>query len=379
MNNRYLNRGPFLLLSITLLVFSGCRTKEEAHKISPANPDASEITVKVLNYLYDLQFRPDKKLISGHLAGGAVSREIDIAVCENYYFKWDEIDYIKEVSGQIPGVMCVDLAPGFFYSDNPLETQVYLKDCLEGMKKQWNEGGLLMATTHCMNPANLYKTGGGVRDSIDIKNIYTPGNEYYDNYRVIMDKWAGLFEDLAYEDMVVIWRPYNEIGHANKWWCRQPPEEFIELWKYTFNYFTEEKQLNNLLWQWDSHKNHGKDLEFKYYPGDEFVDIVGASVYTNEGGTGPSMRENPYPQKVFSIAEIGPKAVISGKDGWEIIQRDYDWNKILGWMQEYHPYAAFFVTWDRTWGPYGRGTNLEAVYNNSWLINRDQLKTDFPR
>lgn len=366
---------PFIFL---IILISGCRNHQPVSGISPANPDASETAVQVLKYLYEIPSRQERKLLSGHLAGGAVSREVDMKVCENYYFKWDEFEYLEAQTGEVPAVMCVDLAAGFFESDNPLETQVFLDDCQEGMVRHWKEGGLLMATTHCMNPAKLYHRGGGVRDYINIKQIYTPGNEYFDNYRVIMDKWAKLFRDLAEEDIVVIWRPYNEINHADKWWCKQSPAEFIELWKYTFNYFTRERELNNLLWQWDAQTNHGKDLLMDYYPGDEYVDIVGVSVYTNEDAQGPSAREHPYPEKVFSLAEIGPKALIGGKDGWEIIQRDYDWTRLLRWIQENHPYTSFFVTWDRTWGPYGRGTNLDQVYRHPWVINREQLKKELP-
>ena len=93
----------------------------------------------------------------------------------------------------------------------------------------WNAGGLVIITTHQFEPRQLHK-GDGYNNYLDwprknrpgFSKVYTPDCEEYDNFRVIMDRWAGGLGQLQEHDVVVMWRPYNEAANSRKWWCRQP-------------------------------------------------------------------------------------------------------------------------------------------------------------
>lgn len=49
-------------------------------------------------------------------------------------------------------------------------------------------------------------------------------------------------------------------------------ESFIALWKLMYEYFTETKELHNLIWMWNGQNE-------KFYPGSEYVDIIGDDIY----------------------------------------------------------------------------------------------------
>ncbi|MHC4400537.1 MAG: hypothetical protein ACYTG0_12740 [Planctomycetota bacterium] len=60
----------------------------------PANPNASQDTRKVLNYLYNLPKREENRIVSGHLAGGSVGPTAPKGQDGGYRFKIDEIEYL---------------------------------------------------------------------------------------------------------------------------------------------------------------------------------------------------------------------------------------------------------------------------------------------
>ena len=253
---------------------------------------------------------------------------------------------------------------------------MYYKELNKGLIDYWNAGGLVSITTHQFDPRQLHKAGGyhsyadwPQKDRLDISRLYTPGCEEYDNFRVIMDRWAQGLGELQEHGVVVMWRPYNEATNSSKWWCRQPAEQFKALYRYTFDYMTRAKGLNNLLWVYDAKPGGRNELNLSHYPGDQYVDIVG---YTMNWDTGPSAQPaHPYPKKVFGCVEFN----VPTKLPWSTIQRDYDYTKKLNWVKVNIPYAAFFMSWDRVWGPYGRGTpeSVAALYNDPAVANRDEI------
>ena len=78
--------------------------------------------------------------------------------------------------------------------------------------------------------------------------------------------------------------------------------QYIALYRYTFDYLTHEKGLDNLLWVYDAKPRGKNELNMSHYPGDEYVDIVG---YTMNWDSGPVAKpEHPYPKKVFGCVEF---------------------------------------------------------------------------
>lgn len=95
----------------------------------------------------------------------------------------------------------------------------------------------------------------------------------------------------------VIWRPFHEgAGNVGQfeggvawfWWgagtCAEDAtnldkcgKAYIALWRLMYDYFTETKGIHNLIWMWN-----GENA--KFYPGDDYVDMIGKDIYVKEKG-----------------------------------------------------------------------------------------------
>ena len=371
------SRRNTIRVSLALLAFAFARGKAGA--IEPANPNATEAARKVLAWLHHLPSRPKHRLLSGHLAGGAIGPSIPDEQASGYRFDLDEIEYLHRISGKWVGLIGADYCAGWIHCADPIEGTMYYKDLNRGLIDYWRAGGLVIITTHQFDPRMLYKGGGYHRyidwpraERLDIARLYTPGTEEYRNFLVIMDRWAEGLSELQAAGVVVLWRPYNEVTNSRKWWCRQPAEKFKRLYRYTFRYLADEKKLNNLLWVYDAKMPGRNALAMSHYPGDEYVDIVG---YTMNWDSGPvEQPTHPYPKKVFGCVEFNVR-FDKKKHSYLDITRDYSYRPKFRWMRHNLPYASFFMSWDRLSGPYGRGTpeSVRAMYNHPAVANRGDV------
>lgn len=294
-----------------------------------------------------------------------------------YRFELREIEYLHRVAGQWVGLIGADYCAGWIENPQPLEATMDYKDLNRGLIDYWNAGGLVAITTHQFDPRELYRDGGqcfqqhlpkGTKP-LELARLYTAGGEEHGNFRVIMDRWAEGLRELEDHGVVVLWRPYNEAVNSGKWWCRQPAEPFKALYRYTFDYLTHTKGLNNLLWVYDAVDKANNTLPLSHYPGDDCVDIVGVTMSWDSGPA--AQPAHPYPKKVFACVEFN----VPSAQRWDTIQRDYDYTKKLGWVKTNLPYASFFMSWNNVWGPYGRGTpeSLRAMYNDPVVANRGEI------
>lgn len=73
----------------------------------------------------------------------------------------------------------------------------------------------------------------------------------------------------------ILWRPLHEASGGWFWWGASGPEPYIELYKLMYHRLTDYHGINNLIWVWN-----GQDAA--WYPGDEYVDIIGEDIYPGE-------------------------------------------------------------------------------------------------
>jgi len=351
----------------------------ESESIAPANPAASGNARKVLTWLYNLPKRKQHRLVSGHLAGGSIGPSAPADQTGGYRFKLTEIKYLHKLSGKWVGLIGADYCAGWIRCPDPLNATMYYKEVNKGLIDYWNAGGLVVITTHQFDPRMLHDGGGFHRfidwppdKRLDIAQLYTPGTQAYRNFRVIMDRWAEGLGELQEQGVVVLWRPYNEITNSSKWWCRQPADKFKRLYRYTFDYLTNRKHLNNLLWVYDAVDKRRHALTLSHYPGDEYVDIVGITMNWDSGPA--AQPTHPYPKKVFGCVEFNVP-FDRKRHSYQDITRDYNYGPKFRWMRDNLAYASFFMSWDRLSGPYARGTpeSVRALYNDPMVANRADI------
>ena len=94
--------------------------------------------------------------------------------------------------------------------------------------------------------------------------------------------------------------------------------------------FFQEKGLDNLIWVWTSEGN-----DPKWYPGDEYVDIIGRDIYNRTEVSELVLEYNKlveaYPEKIIILSECGGVSEISHQweagAKWGCFMPWYDYNR----------------------------------------------------
>jgi hypothetical protein len=130
------------------------------------------------------------------------------------------------------------------------------------------------------------------------------GNMVYQVLSGVYDEYLrGYAEIVAASGQTVLFRLGNEM---NGDWCpysgyntSRDPQVFIEFYRYIYGIFRE-KGADNVIWVWNPNGKSFPDFdwnnELMYYPGDEYVDVVGLTAY-NTGDYYPG-------EKWTSFAEL---------------------------------------------------------------------------
>lgn len=157
------------------------------------------------------------------------------------------------------------------------------------------------------------------------RNCFADGTwekKFYDRQ---IDKLIEQIKLLQDAHVAVLWRPYHEAkgntglyngsGKAWFWWGTDGPDVFKKLWLDMYERF-QKAGLHNLIWVFtDSTDN----LSLDWYPGNEYVDIVGADVYNKTTAKDCADvfqgLERAYPHKMITLSECGNVADLQSQ--WE--------------------------------------------------------------
>jgi beta-mannanase len=330
-----------------------------ASALEPANPYASDDTRKVLNYLARLPDREDNRVISGqHLGHGLAG------VATGYD---DYVVELHESTARWVGIIGVDYGVGSTPGQISVANQLLID--------YWNAGGLVVVTYHVNNPW----TGGNSWDltSRNLEELITPDTAVNNAWMAELDKVAAGLAELRDAGVVVLWRPFHEMNFRECFWwdmgavLNDRPEQGVEvwknMWKHMFNYFTYEKNLNNLLWVYGAanYDHTGWNNVDYVYPGNGYVDIVGVDVY------GETVRGNGYEKlvatgKPFAFTESGPGT----SDG------SYDNVTLINSIKANYPQTVYFLQWHSWTGnkvAIVDNQNASGLLNDSWVVTRDEI------
>lgn len=221
--------------------------------------------------------------------------------------------------------------------------------------KIFQNGGIVTIVDHMPN----FVSGGKSFDkNPDLPAGLLPGGSHHQEYKNYLDRFALFAKNTSVKGVSVpiIYRPFHEMNGSWFWWGKS--SRFVELWKFTFSYLTNTKGVNNLLWAWSPNiEVWDVDRMSNYWPGKEYVDIVGLDGYSNgEAGSfsEPAFRLS-YTAAV-SIADSAGKPFAWTETGFEKIgcsQADFWTNGFLNSLKIYYPKAKYALIWNGKWGPQG--------------------------
>jgi mannan endo-1,4-beta-mannosidase len=207
-----------------------------------------------------------------------------------------------------------------------------------------------------------------------MSDLVDPTTVAYRNWHTDLDRIATLLGKLQSAGVVVLWRPFHEMNGNFFWWGFDPtPTDFSNAWREEYRYFTEVKQLNNLIWVYAPNKDWGdrkwvKSVSY-FYPGNEFVDIVAFDLYATdfENQISPDYEELLKFGKPLAIAEAGPSGSYTGGQ--------FDNMHYLNVKAKYPKFAYFmcWMDWNNVTVSILKNANDSLMMNNVHAITTDKM------
>ena len=238
----------------------------------------------------------------------------------------------------------------------------------EDVLKSLQEGGLIIGGHDYTAVAVYLENTGTALDPNKDYAFYKADTEFDATNATVEGTWENkvFTEDLknaaAYlkllrdADIPVLWRPFHEAAGGWFWWGKDAAS-FKSLWIAMFNYFKTEG-LDNLIWVWTT---EGNDAD--WYPGDQYVDIVGRDVYNKETADCvseyTSIAEN-YGNKIVSLSECGTVGLIS--EQWASGAR---WSWFMPWYDGTNEDGSPVVHADEAW--------WKDAMSQEFVVSREEL------
>ena len=345
-----MTKKTFLLTVIAAVALTVC-----AQQTPRRSPETEQL-------LECLQSVAGKKMLSGAMA--------DVS------WNLNEAKWVKRHTGKWPA-LC-----GFDYIHHPYSAKGGWIDYTDIDEiTSWNrQGGVVCIMWHWNVPANqsgkysFYWGEEADKTSFDVRKIFEPSSPEYQQMIRDIDQIASYLKLLKEEHVPVLWRPLHEAGGMWFWWGRDP-EACNELWRIMYRRFQSEG-LDNLIWVWTQAAAWSKPYSdgYRWYPGDEYVDIVSIDVYNNSNANDIfrscySFLRESSPSKLAALTECGNVPLISRQ-----------WNAGAKWL------------WFMPWYDHGRTNNPDSpefastkhsscdaewwreAFSNDFVLTRDDMK-----
>lgn len=248
-----------------ITVKTGAKISNSTYNVTSSlvNKNSTANTKKLYSFLKDSY---GKYVITGQQCDGGING--------------NEFKAIKNLTGDYPALLGLDLMDytpsrtAFGASSSAVEKAIEFAD----------KGGIVTLCWHWNAPTEyLYSTAnssdgwwGGFYTQSSKFDIAKVMNGQDAKGKKLLDRdikeIAKQLKRLEKAGVPVIWRPLHEASGGWFWWGAKGSDAYKKLWKYLYNELTNTYGCNNLIWVYN-----GQSAD--WYPGDEYVDIVGEDIY----------------------------------------------------------------------------------------------------
>lgn len=248
-----------------ITVKTGAKISNSTYNVTSSlvNKNSTANTKKLYSFLKDSY---GKYVITGQQCDGGING--------------NEFKAIKNLTGDYPALLGLDLMDytpsrtAFGASSSTVERAIEFAD----------KGGIVTLCWHWNAPTEyLYSTAnnsdgwwGGFYTQSSKFDIAKVMNGQDAKGKKLLDRdikeIAKQLKRLEKAGVPVIWRPLHEASGGWFWWGAKGSDAYKKLWKYLYNELTNTYGCNNLIWVYN-----GQSAD--WYPGDEYVDIVGEDIY----------------------------------------------------------------------------------------------------
>ena len=248
-----------------ITVKTGAKISNSTYNVTSSlvNRNATANTKKLYSFLKDSY---GKYVITGQQCDGGING--------------NEFKAIKNLTGDYPALLGLDLMDytpsrtAFGASSSAVEKAIEFA----------NKGGIITLCWHWNAPTEYLNSTANSSDGwwggfytqsskFDIAKVMNgqdaKGKKLLDRD---IKEIAKQLKRLEKAGVPVIWRPLHEASGGWFWWGAKGSDAYKKLWKYLYKELTNTYGCNNLIWVYN-----GQSAD--WYPGDEYVDIVGEDIY----------------------------------------------------------------------------------------------------
>lgn len=248
-----------------ITVKTGAKISDSTYNVTSSlvNKNSTANTKKLYSFLKDSY---GKYVITGQQCDGGING--------------NEFKAIKNLTGDYPALLGLDMM-----SYTPSRTAFgESSSAVEKAIEFANKGGIVTFCWHWNAPTEYLNSTanspdgwwGGFYTKSSKFDIAKVMNGQDAKGKKLLDRdikeIAKQLKRLEKAGVPVIWRPLHEASGGWFWWGAQGSDAYKKLWKYLYNELTNTYGCNNLIWVYN-----GQSAD--WYPGDEYVDIVGEDIY----------------------------------------------------------------------------------------------------
>lgn len=313
------------------------------------NPNATDNAKRLMSYLCDVY---GESIISGQY-------------CDSGMNGWENL-MIYQNCGKYPAILGLDMG---YYSQTGVDHGVQISTTEQAIA-YWEKGGIVTLCWHWLAPEK-YITGtwySAFRPEEVRMNVTKMVNgEDEEGLQLLMQDIDNIAQQLLIMQeagVPILWRPLHEASGGWFWWGKEGADTYKKLYILLYDTLTNEYGLNNLIWVWN-----GQDAE--WYPGDEYVDIVGIDIYAGE-----QVYTSQAAAFLENVAYSGGKKMVVLSENGTMIDPDLSVRD--------RAMFGFFCTWSGEFvmvdgvkksysEQYTDIEMLNKVYNSEYVITRDEL------
>ena len=295
---------------------------------APVNPNASVQARNLLCYLYEIY---GNHVLSGQQETSWAS---DPAA---------DVDWVHSTVGEYPAVLGGD----YLYPSGTTDRAI-----------AWaNAGGITMIRYH-MGAPPMEDTYENSQQAVSngISSVLTVGTAEHTSFLQKLDYAAAELQRLEDANVPVLWAPFHEASGDWFWWGMEGGAYVTQLWNFTYDYLTNTKGLDNLIWLFP----FAGAINEVVYPGKATVDLAGPDTYdTNQ----------PFASMFNRATELlGPGLPIPLHETGQVVDPN------IMFDQQTAPWVLFNVwaTYQND-GSHNTVQGIQTAYSSPFTINRDDL------
>lgn len=330
----------------------------------------SDSVYNVSNKLINSNANAETRKLFGYLCDSYGKVTLSGQVCDDG-LNGAEFKSIYEVTGKYPAICGLDMMD-YTPSRTALGAKGYSVDTAIDFHKS---NGIVTFCWHWNAPTEYLKDGNDAsgnprwwqgfniaNTNFDIEAVMNGKDE---NGKVLLDRdikeIAAQLNRLQDAGVPVLWRPLHEASGGWFWWGAKGAEPYKKLWIYLYDQLTNVYGCNNLIWVWNG---QAKD----WYPGDEYVDIIGEDIYAGErvysaqNSKFSELLEYPDTNKIIALTENGTVFDIDN-----VVAANSRWAWFGTWC------GGFITENGKFTDRYTEADILKKTYQSEYVITLDEL------